>query len=423
MGMDPAIITLLVMGIVAVLMATEVIPLAVTAMCAAVSLCLLGVLTPVQAFAGLSNSTVVLFAGMFVVGEAMFATGLAHKIAVTVVHAVGTGERRLMSAIMALTVVKSATASNTATVACLMPVVNQICSTAKIPVSPQLMALAIAANVGGTITLIGTPPNVMMSAALDTAGYTPFSFFEFALIGVPLSLVGILYMVLIGRRLCPQNFSKVKKDEFAKETSYSGKKMLICATIIIAVVIGMLYEKELGIPLHVISVIGALACVLTGCLSEEEAYRGIDWVTIFLFAGMLPVASAMEMTGAGRMIANAVMDLAGSSPSPYLLTFLMFLISCGLTQFMSNTAAAALLAPIGISISSAIGVSPYPVLMSIGIAASCAFTTPMATPPNTLVMAPGQLKFMDYVKVGLPLAVLSMLLCVVLIPIFWPFYP
>ena len=99
----------------------------------------------------------------------------------------------------------------------------------------------------------------------------------------------------------------------------------------------------------------------------------------------------------------------------------LFLLSCGLTQFMSNTAAAALLAPIGISIAQSIGVSPFPVLMAIGIAASCAFTTPVATPPNTLILGPGKFHFMDYVKVGLPLVLVSMIVCTVIIPLVWPF--
>ena len=104
-----------------------------------------------------------------------------------------------------------------------------------------------------------------------------------------------------------------------------------------------------------------------------------------------------------------------------LIVVSMFLLSCGLTQFMSNTASSALLAPIGISIAQSIGVSPHPVLMAIGIAASCAFTTPVATPPNTLVLGPGKFRFMDYVKIGVPLAVLSLITCTVIIPVVWPF--
>ena len=172
-----------------------------------------------------------------------------------------------------------------------------------------------------------------------------------------------------------------------------------------------------------VAISGALLCVLLGCVTEREAYNGIDWVTIFLFAGMLPLADALDTTGAGRMIAEKVVGLMGDEPSPMLFMVVLFCLSGGLTQVMSNTAAAALLCPIGISIAQEMGCSPYPVLMAIAIAASCAFTTPVATPPNTLVMGPGGFHFKDYIIVGTPLLVLSLIVCVIVIPIFWPFMP
>lgn len=420
--MDSALITLGVLTVAAFFFATEIIPLAVTAMGASIALGLLGVLTPSQVFSGLSNSTVVLFAGMFVIGAAMFQTGLAQQIGIRVVKSAGSDENKLMGALMIITVALSSISSNTATVACLMPVVIQICAAAKIPVARQLMALAIAANVGGTITMIGTPPNILMSATLQASGLEPFGFFEFAFIGIPLSVAGIIYMLTIGKKLCPAgHIDKIEEEADDKPKDY--KKMIICAAILIAVVFGMAFEGSIGAPMHMVAVIGALACVLTGCLTEKQAYRGIDWVTIFLFAGMLPLAEAMDKSGAGKLIADFVVSLMGDNPSPMIIVVAMFILSCGLTQFMSNTAAAALLAPIGISIAQSIGASPYPVLMAIGIAASCAFTTPVATPPNTLILVPGRFKFMDYVKVGVPLVFVSLIVCCIVIPFFWPFYP
>lgn len=419
--MDPAVLTLIVLGVAAFFFVTELIPLAVTAMGASIALGLLGVLTPKQVFSGLSNSTVVLFAGMFVIGAAMFQTGLAQRIGITVVHAAGTGEKRLMAAIMIVTIILSSVSSNTATVACLLPVVVQICAVARLAVSPQLMALAVAANVGGTITMIGTPPNILMSATLSASGLQPFGFFEFAWIGIPLSIVGVIYMLTIGRRLCPHGHIDSNLSDLTSDLPKDTRKMAICAIILILVVVAMALSKTINVPMQTAAVIGALACVITGCLSEKQAYGGIDWTTIFLFAGMLPLAEAMDKTGAGAMIANSVVSIIGSNASPLIIVMAMFLLSCGLTQFMSNTAAAALLAPIGISIAQSIGVSPFPVLMAIGIAASCAFTTPVATPPNTLVLAPGKFHFMDYVKVGLPLVVVSMIVCTVIIPLVWPF--
>ena len=419
--MDPAVLTLIVLGVAAFFFVTEIIPLAVTAMGASIALGLLGVLTPKQVFSGLSNSTVVLFAGMFVIGAAMFQTGLAQRIGITVVHAAGTGEKRLMAAIMIVTIILSSVSSNTATVACLLPVVVQICAVARLAVSPQLMALAVAANVGGTITMIGTPPNILMSATLSASGLQPFGFFEFAWIGIPLSIVGVIYMLTIGRRLCPHGHIDSNLSDLTSDLPKDTRKMAICAIILILVVVAMALSKTINVPMQTAAIIGALACVITGCLSEKQAYGGIDWTTIFLFAGMLPLAEAMDKTGAGAMIANGVVGIIGSNASPLIIVMALFLLSCGLTQFMSNTAAAALLAPIGISIAQSIGVSPFPVLMAIGIAASCAFTTPGATPPNTLILGPGKFHFMDYVKVGLPLVLVSMIVCTVIIPLVWPF--
>ena len=419
--MDPAVLTLIVLGVAAFFFVTELIPLAVTAMGASIALGLLGVLTPKQVFSGLSNSTVVLFAGMFVIGAAMFQTGLAQRIGITVVHAAGTGEKRLMAAIMIVTIILSSVSSNTATVACLLPVVVQICAVARLAVSPQLMALAVAANVGGTITMIGTPPNILMSATLSASGLQPFGFFEFAWIGIPLSIAGVIYMLTIGRRLCPHGHIDSNLSDLTSDLPKDTRKMAICAIILILVVVAMALSKTINVPMQTAAIIGALACVITGCHSEKQAYGGIDWTTIFLFAGMLPLAEAMDKTGAGAMIGNGVVGIIGSTAARLISVMALFLLSCGLTQFMSNTAAAALLAPIGISIAQSIGVSPFPVLMAIGIAASCAFTTPVATPPNTLILGPGKFHFMDYVKVGLPLVLVSMIVCTVIIPLVWPF--
>ena len=431
--MDPAVVTLCVLAVACFLFVTELIPLAVTAMAACTALGILGVLPSKQVYAGLSNSTVVLFGGMFVIGAAMFRTGLAQAIGVAVVKKAGTNEVPLMGAVMLVTIVLSSVSSNTGTVACLMPVIIGICQAAKIAPSRQLMPLAIAANVGGTITMIGTPPNVIVTGALSAAGLPTFGFFEFAYIGIPLSIIVFFFTLFIGRHLLPKNDIGEMDEEALKEAAEeagaggddepkSATKMWISGLIMIGVVICMALDLK-TLPLQTAAVTGAILCVITGCLKEKEAYAGIDWVTIFLFAGMLSVATAMEKTGAGKLIAEAVVGSMGEHPNAVVLCAVLYLISNVLTQFMSNTAAAALLAPIGISIAQSIGADPKPVLMAIGIAASMAFATPMATPPNTLVLGPGGFTFNDYVKVGLPLCIVTFIASVIIIPIFWPFFP
>ena len=431
--MDPAITTLCVLAVAAFLFVTELIPLAVTAMAACTALGILGVLPSKQVYAGLSNSTVVLFGGMFVIGAAMFKTGLAEAIGLAVVRKAGTKEVPLMGAIMLVTIILSSVSSNTGTVACLMPVVIGIAQAANIPASKELMPLAVAANVGGTITMIGTPPNVIVTGALSAAGLPSFGFFEFALIGVPLSVIVLAYMLTIGRKTIPvKSAGAMDADavEAAKKEAGAGDddapksktKMWISGLILLGVVAAMALNLK-TVPLQTAAVTGAILCVITGCLKEKEAYAGIDWVTIFLFAGMLSVATAMDKTGAGKLIADTVVGMMGEHPNPIILCAVLYLISNVLTQFMSNTASAALLAPIGISIAQSIGADPKPVLMSIGIAASMAFATPMATPPNTLVLGPGGFSFNDYVKVGVPLCIITFIASVIIIPIFWPFFP
>mgnify|MGYP000822615615 FL=1 len=422
--MTPAVKCLIVLAIVALLFITELIPLAITAMSGAIACGLLGFIPAKQVFSGLSDSTVVLFAGMFVVGAAMFHTGLAQKIGISIVRFSGTSENSLMFGIMIVGAGLSSVLSNTGTAACLMPVVLGICAAAKIPASRQLMPLAYAAGVGGIITLVGTPPNIIVSGALTSFGYEPFSFFEFAWIGIPLTVVAIAYMMFIGKYLLPKAELDANQEieQEIEATVHDSKKQIISGLILAVVIVVMALDIKF-ISLEMAAIIGALVCVLTGCLTEKQAYASIDWVTIFLFAGMMPVSAAMDTTGAGALIADWTVGLMGGSPSPLVVTAILFILSCGLTQFMSNTASAALLCPIGIAIAKQLGADPKAVLMAIAVAASCAFATPVGTPPNTLVLGPGGYKFMDYVKCGTGLVIVAFIVSLVVIPVVWPFFP
>ena len=423
--MSQAVKCLIMLAVIALFFVTELIPLAVTAMGGAIACGLLGFIPVKQVFSGLSNSTVVLFAGMFVVGASMFYTGLAQKIGGVVVSMVGTGENSLMFGLMSVGTVLSAFLSNTGTAACLLPVALGICASAKIPASRQLMPLAFACGWGGIITMVGTPPNIIANGALQAAGIQDqFGFFEYAWIGIPVSIAGMLYMMFVGKYLLPKveldADQEIEQEVEANEAS--ATKQYISAAILVCVVLVMAVGVK-GITLEMAAIVGAIVCVLTGCLTEKQAYASIDWVTIFLFAGMMPVSKAMDVTGAGKMIAEWTVGIMGGSPSPLVVTGVLFLLSCGLTQFMSNTASAALLCPIGVAISKSLGADPKAVLMAIAVAASCAFASPVGTPPNTLVLGPGGYKFMDYVKCGTGLVIVCFVVSLVVIPMVWPFFP
>lgn len=417
-----AIITLIVLGIAAILFITEMIPLAVTSMCIPVVLVMTGVISDKVAFNGLANSNVIIFAGMFVVGAALFETGVAKIIGDTVVKWSNGSELKLSLGVMAVTAILSSVLSNTGTVAVLLPVCIGIADSAGWNRGKILMPLAMVASLGGMITLVGTPPNLSVNTVLENYNERTFGFIEFAWVGIPMTLLGIIYLATVGRKLLPNEKRTIDDSTVHIDTHhvYSKSKQIISAAVLVVVIIVMITEI---IPLHVAAVAGAMVCVITGTLTEKQAYHAIDWTTIFLFAGTLSLATALDTTGAGAMIANFVIGIVGESSSQYLLLTVLFFLSAGLTQFMSNTASCALLAPIGLQIAYGLGASPHAILMTIGIASSSAFATPIATPPNTLVLGPGGLKFIDYVKIGLPLLIISYIISMIVIPFVWPFYP
>ena len=192
---------------------------------------------------------------------------------------------------------------------------------------------------------------------------------------------------------------------------------------LILTLLGMIFEDQIGIKLCITGCIGALALILTGVISEKNALKSIDLKTIFLFGGTLSLASALQTTGAGEDIAKAVIGVLGENPSPYILTFVVFMLCCVLTNFMSNTATTALMAPICVSIAQGMGADPRAVLMACVIGGSCAYATPIGMPANTMVVTAGGYTFKDYAKAGVPLILVATVVSMILLPILYPFFP
>lgn len=407
---------------VMVLMIWNKIPIALSAMLASLTLIITGVLTPAEGFAGFANSNVILITGMIVIGSAFFATGMAQDIALWVLK-YAKSEAVLIAAIILVTGLLSGVLSNTGVTAVMLPIVIGICAKSKINRSRLIMPISIAAGVGGTITLVGTVVNVMANTTLEEFGYTErFTFFEFSKIGLPLLLITTLFMCTVGRKLLPDRlYDGVDADNY-DVSDFSGVpkwKKYVSLAVLLLTFLGMIFESQIGIKLHVTSTIGAVVLALTGVLTERDVYKSIDLRTIFLFAGVLPIATAMEKTGAGKLIADTVINGLGSHASPIVFMAVLYLLSCFLTQLMSNTATAALLCPIGISIAQGLNANPKTVLLLIVLGASFAYATPLGMPANTMVMGPGGYKFIDFVKVGVPLLVISFIFCMCVVPMFW----
>lgn len=421
--MSQITITLLFLLFAIVMFMWEKIPLGLTSMIVCVGLVVTGVLEWQTAFAGFIDSNVILFVAMFIVGGALFETGMANKIGGIVTHFAKT-ERQLIVAIMVIVGVMSGFLSNTGTAAILIPVVIGIVAKSGYSRSRLLMPLVFAAAMGGNLTLIGAPGNMIAQSGMEGIGLK-FGFFDYAKVGVPILIVGIIYFAFIGYKFLP---NKEGSDEGifdeSKDFSHVPKwKQYLSLVILLLTLVGMIFEEQLGIKLCVIGCMGALALMITGVISEKDALASIDLKTIFLFGGTLSLAAALEQTGAGELIAEKVIGMLGDNPSPYVLTFVIFMLCCVMTNFMSNTATTALMVPIGISIAQGMGADPSAVLMACVIGGSCAYATPIGMPANTMVVTAGGYTFKDYAKAGVPMILVATVVSMILLPIFYPFFP
>lgn len=422
--MSPTTITLIFLAFAIVMFVTEKIPLAVTSMIVCIGLVITGVLNVNDAFSGFINSNVILFVAMFIVGGALFETGMANEIG-SLVTKFAKSERGLIVAIMVIVGVMSGFLSNTGTAAVLIPVVIGIAAKSGYKRSRLLMPLVFAAAMGGNLSLIGAPGNMIAQSALEPLGLS-FGFFEYAVVGLPILIAGILFYATIGFRILP-NHDTEEDDSIFDETQDFGSvpkwKKVLSLVILIATLMGMIFEEQIGVKLCITGCVGALLLILTGVISEKDALKSIDLKTIFLFGGTLSLAKALEVTGAGELIADKVIGALGDHPSPVFFTLVVFLLCCVMTNFMSNTATTALMAPICLSIAQGMGADPRAVLMACVIGGSCAYVTPIGMPANTMVVGAGNYKFIDYAKSGLPLIVIATVISMIILPIAFPFYP
>ena len=609
------IATLIILALSAVFFAMGKVRSDLVALCALVALLLTGTLTPQEAISGFSNQVVIMMVGLFVVGGAIVQTGLAKKASGKLMMLAGDNEIGLFLLLMVVTAVIGAFVSNTGTVALMMPIVVSLAQKAKIRASRLLMPLAFASSMGGMLTLIGTPPNLVIQEALTESGHQPLGFFSFLPVGLVCIVVCIVVLLPLSKRflngrqrgdddgkarrrktlddlleeyslkddlsvftvtdaslvkdksvveldvqrrygLSVLEVRRVKKthaklmkeveqrlagpdtrlmvgdivyvsgnkqqaeqmaaDMQLNKTSqplafydigiaeavlmhnsrlcgktlrdgglrrlYSvnvlgvrrgddyitrnladlklrqgdilliqGKwknisrianlaegilvmgqpleeaarvtldyKAPLAAAIMVAMILTMVFDFIPVAPVTAVITAGLLM-VLTGCIrSVEAAYKTINWESIVLIAAMMPMSVALEKTGASSLLSHGLVQSLGDMGSLPLLAGIYFATSL-LTMFISNTATAVLMAPIAMASAAELGLSPYPFLFAVAVAASMCFASPFSTPPNALVMQAGRYTFMDYVRVGLPLQVIMGLVMVGVLPLIFPF--
>jgi anion transporter len=425
--MNPSYITLLILLFTVILFVTDKTPMSVTAMLCCTALAVTGVITPQEAFGFFGNTTIILFAAMFVIGYAFFETGMA-KQAGTFITKFTKTERQLVFVLMAVSGGLSMVLSNTGTTAVFIPIVIGLAAGSGFSNSRLLYSMVVAVGMGGMGSLLGGPGWLYVKAQVEMAvPGSNFGFFEPSKIGIPMFFIALIFMVTIGYKMVPDKKGEVaeflnENDEDKEENIIPAWKGKMSAAVLVLTILAMIFEKNIGIPLWLSAVIGALVLVVSGVITEQEAYKAISWKTLFLFAGILPLSTALAKTGAGQMIADAMLKMMGNTTNPFIITAVLMLIPTVMTNFMSNAATAALLTPLGISLALGIGADPTAVIMAISVGAGFAIATPIGQPGNAMIYGPSGLSFRDYMKAGLPLTLIMYVVGVFLVPYIWPFF-
>jgi di/tricarboxylate transporter len=528
--MDDATITFVVLGGAVALFVLDRLPPAVVALGAALALYACGVISVDEAFAGFGDPTVAFIASLFIVGEALDATGVTTWAGQRLVAAAGPHRTRLLAYLLLLAAGLSATLTPNGAIAALIPMAVLVAARAGQAPSKVLMPMAFAAHAGALLVLMGSPVNVLVSDEADRLGGGRFGFFEFALVGIPLTLGAVAIGLGLGSRLLPERRPReisadlsdhartlmatyavdpdvlvrheVPEELFTRRsgvaellvaprsplvgetffpgmTTSSGDFVVLAiqrqgteagpgeitlaagdallvegswaalerelpddevlvvdepesvrrrtvalsagARRTLVVVAAMVATLASGlVPTAVVGVLAAMALVVLGVLGPEQAYRAVSWTAVILIAGMIPVSTALQDTGAADDIASLLLDVVGDA-GPRVLLIGLFVVAAAFSVAVSNTATALILLPVAVSAAGTLDVSVRPVLMSLAVACSASFLTPISTPGNLMIMGPAGYRFGDYWRFGLPLMALFFVVAVFWVPIVWPF--
>ncbi|HBR4159776.1 SLC13 family permease [Klebsiella pneumoniae] len=422
--MSPAIITLLILVVAIIIFISDRLPMGLVAFMVPMVLYFFGVIGVKDIFASIVNENVILIIAMCVLGAAFFKTGLAWQSSKILLKYAKT-ERSLSVLIFMISGVMSAFVSNSGTVAVLIPIVLGIAGTSQIKPIKLLMPLVFGATIGADISIIGSPGNLIAKNTIETfsKGNLSVPFFEYAKIGIPLMIACALLLFFFGSRLIPDRDGHEQSDVQMDYSHIPEWHKLLTLIVFVLAILGMVatdYVKFLP-PIHIIACCAAIVLVLTGVLNQKETFNSFETLTVFMLAFMMPLGAALNSTGAGEMIARAVISVTGNSGVIVIMASL-WILTWALTQVMSNTAACTLLCPVGWTIAQSIGADPRAVVIAIFIASSVAVCTPMAIPANSMIIGPGNVKFKDFLKPGLAISFVCFIVSMILLPVFYPFY-
>jgi len=385
----------LILGMFATLMATKI-PADTVFLSVMALLLITGCLNEKAALSGFSSSTVVVVGALFIVVAGLEHTGVLDWVTK---HLLGepTTYSRAIIRLMVPVAVLSSMLSNTTVVALFIKIVKKWAAKLNIAPSKFLIPLSYAAGMGGVCTLIGTPPNLIIAGFCSSMTGTTLGIFSTLLPGLVCLAVGIGTIIALNKLLPVREAPKSDDDDNTQEIK-PNYRTLLSSVIMIAMVVVSAFDIA---PLLNCCFVAALLMLITRCCSVKQAKKAIDWDVLMIFACSVTIGVAIDNTGLAQKISQGMVGLCGSN------ALLAFIIICTLgtflTEFISNTACGAIMAPIAIEIATAMNVNPITFCIGLMISVSSSFATPIGSPTHLMVYTPGGYRFSDFVRIGLPM--------------------
>ena len=367
--------------------------------------------------AGFGSPALIAMAAVFVLSAGLERTGVATRLGRRVLALAGPSELRLTVAFVLTAGLLSGVMNSIGAMAVLLPAAIAAAREARISPSRLLLPLALGTRLGGNLTLISGPSNLIASDALVQHGLPPFGFFEFLPVGGTFLLAGLAFIALVGRKWLPDApLHETPRPENLAHVHAARQRTELAPWALFSVAL-LIAASTAGVSIAVATLLAAGLVVISGCVTMEEIYQAVDWRALVFMGAILPLGMALSDTGAAASLSDAVLRALGASKLAALAV--MLAIAIGLNQVMPSVAATAVLAPLAIHAAAGVSANPHAYVMAV-IAGTGTTFTPISNPVNLLVMGPGGYQMKDYVRIGLPLAVLLGLVSILLIPVVWP---
>jgi di/tricarboxylate transporter len=386
---------------------------------------------PIEVQGAFASPAIIALASLFVIAYSMELSGL---LGLLVRYAVRLCTRLGIIGLWIVIVLSgaaSAFVNNTPIVVLTAPVIRDVAQALSLPAKRFLIPLSYATILGGACTLIGTSTNLLVNDMARNAGQPTFSLFEITPVALSVALAGGLYLILFGARLLATSDLTAQIDLPLRAESAAGDEpelfpvdrpfQPVAGIVSLVVFIGVVAVTALNlVSIAAAAFTGAVLLIVSGTIRAEDAYRGLRPEILFLIAGMVVIGLSLEITGLAALLTNSTLDWIRSA-GPYPALALLYGATVFLTELLSNAAVAVLVTPIAVALAHSLGVNPRPFLVAVMMAASAAFATPFGYQTNVLVYQIGAYSYMDFVRIGVPLNLLTWLVGVLVIPIFFPF--